>query len=44
MKDKTRIEVSKDYDKFKFVHGNRPVDERHVKKLVNQSSSIKRMR
>lgn len=35
MKDKTKIEVSKDYDKFKFVHGNRPVDERHVKKLVN---------
>ena len=35
MKDKTRIEVSKDYNKFKFVSGNRPVDDRHVNKLVN---------
>ena len=35
MKDKTRIEVSNDYSKFKFVSGNRPVDDRHVNKLVN---------
>ena len=35
MKDKTRIEVSKDYNKFKFVSGNRPVDDRHVNKLVH---------
>jgi hypothetical protein len=34
MKDKTKIEISKDYDKFKFVNGNRPVDDRHVNKLV----------
>ena len=34
MKDKTKIEISKDYDKFKFINGNRPVDDRHVNKLV----------
>jgi hypothetical protein len=28
------VDVTFDYDAFKFLKGNRPVDEKHVRKLV----------
>jgi hypothetical protein len=36
----TKPRTTKDYLKFKFKHGNRPVDQAHVKKLMSSMSEV----